>query len=40
MGSWGSPSPTKKWHSGPEGFDKMLLVSIMGATWPAPTAAL
>jgi hypothetical protein len=33
----GSPSPTRKWSSG---FERILLVSIMGGIWPAPTAAL
>jgi hypothetical protein len=28
----GSPSPTRNWYSGPEGFVSTLLVSIMGAT--------
>lgn len=32
-----SPSPTRKWSSG---FERILLVSIMGGIWPAPTAAL
>lgn len=37
-GAWASsPSPTRKWSSG---FERILLVSIMGGIWPAPTAAL
>jgi hypothetical protein len=34
------PSPTKNWYSGPVGVVSVLLVSIIGVMWPAPTAAL
>lgn len=34
------PSPTSSWYSGPVGFVNELFVSIIGAAWPAATAAL
>jgi hypothetical protein len=37
---WHSPSPTSSWYSGPVGLVKTLFVSIIGAAWPAATAAL